>query len=309
MSMKVSTSMFFDKASNMLSNVQGSLAKTQEQLSTGKQIIKPSDVPEKAAVVTRLESELARQASYQNSLKTVDIRLKSEETALTNSSDVMYRMKELAMQAANDTLSLAVRKSVSLEMSQLRDQLLSLANSQDSNGNYLFAGSRVTKMPFSPDAKGMVNYQGDQNRMVIGVGDNRRMNLNMAGTDAFTNVVRDNGKGGRVGIGFFQSLNDLVDSVKNSDKVSLQRGLGEIDMLQQGLSNASAQIGTDMNVIDSQNNVLDEIVLRLKSTLSDVQDLDYTEAITKMNKDQLALEAAQNTFAKISKLSLFNFIN
>jgi flagellar hook-associated protein 3 FlgL len=309
MSMKVSTSMFFDKASSMLSNVQGSLAKTQEQLSTGKQIIKPSDVPEKAAVVTRLESELARQASYQNSLKTVDIRLKSEETALTNSSDVMYRMKELAMQAANDTLSLADRKSVSLEMSQLRDQLLSLANSQDSNGNYLFAGSRVTKMPFSPDAKGMVNYQGDQNRMVIGVGDNRRMNLNMAGTDAFTNVVRDNGKGGRVGIGFFQSLNDLVDSVKNSDKVSLQRGLGEIDMLQQGLSNASAQIGTDMNVIDSQNNVLDEIVLRLKSTLSDVQDLDYTEAITKMNKDQLALEAAQNTFAKISKLSLFNFIN
>ena len=309
MSMKVSTSMFFDKASSMLSNVQGSLAKTQEQLSTGKQIIKPSDVPEKAAVVTRLESELARQASYQNSLKTVDIRLKSEETALTNSSDVMYRFKELAMQAANDTLSTADRQSVSLEMSQLRDQLLSLANSQDSNGNYLFAGSRVTKMPFSPDAKGMVNYQGDQNRMVIGVGDNRRMNLNMAGTDAFTNVVRDDGKGGRVGIGFFQSLTDLVNSVKNSDKVGLQRGLGEIDKLQQGLSNASAQVGTDMNVIDSQNNVLDEIVLRLKSTLSDVQDLDYTEAITKMNKDQLALEAAQNTFAKISKLSLFNFIN
>jgi flagellar hook-associated protein 3 FlgL len=309
MSMKVSTSMFFDKASSMLSNVQGSLAKTQEQLSTGKQIIKPSDVPEKAAVVTRIESELARQTSYQNSLKMVDIRLKSEETALTNSSDVMYRMKELAMQAANDTLSAADRQTVSLEMSQLRDQMLSLANSQDSNGNYLFAGSRVTQMPFSPDAKGMVMYQGDQNRMIVGVGDNRRMNLNMAGTDAFTNVVRDDGKGGRVGIGFFQSLNDLVNSVKNSDKVGLQRGLGEIDQLQQGLSDASAQVGTDQNVIDSQNNVLDEIVLRLKSTLSDVQDLDYTEAITKMNKDQLALEAAQNTFAKISKLSLFNFIN
>jgi len=293
----------------MLSNVQGSLAKTQEQLSTGKQIIKPSDVPEKAAVVTRIESELARQTSYQNSLKMVDIRLKSEETALTNSSDVMYRMKELAMQAANDTLSAADRQTVSLEMSQLRDQMLSLANSQDSNGNYLFAGSRVTQMPFSPDAKGMVMYQGDQNRMIVGVGDNRRMNLNMAGTDAFTNVVRDDGKGGRVGIGFFQSLNDLVNSVKNSDKVGLQRGLGEIDQLQQGLSDASAQVGTDQNVIDSQNNVLDEIVLRLKSTLSDVQDLDYTEAITKMNKDQLALEAAQNTFAKISKLSLFNFIN
>lgn len=309
MSMKVSTSMFFDNASNMLSNVQSSLAKTQEQLSTGKQITKPSDVPEKAAVVTRIESELARQTSYQNSMKTVGIRLTAEETALSSSSDVMYRMKELAMQAANDTLSPADRQTVSLEMSQLRDQMLSLANSQDSNGNYLFAGSRVTHMPFTNDAKGRVVYQGDESRMLVAVGDNRRMNLNMVGSDAFTNVVRDDGKGGKVGVGFFQSMDDLVASVKNSDKVGIQRGLGELDTLQQGLSNATAQIGTDQNVIDSQNNVLDETVLRLKTTLSDVQDLDYTEAITKLNKDQLALESAQSSFAKISKLSLFNFIN
>jgi flagellar hook-associated protein 3 FlgL len=58
-----------------------------------------------------------------------------------------------------------------------------------------------------------------------------------------------------------------------------------------------------------QNSVLDQVVLRLKSTRSDVEDLDYTEAITRMNKDQLALEAAQSSFAKISKLSLFNYIN
>jgi ABC-type amino acid transport substrate-binding protein len=79
--------------------------------------------------------------------------------------------------------------------------------------------------------------------------------------------------------------------------------------LQQGIIDANAQVGTDMNVVDSQNSVLDEISLRLKTTLSDVQDLDYTEAITKMNKDQLALESAQSSFAKISKLTLFSYIN
>ena len=56
MVMKVSTSMFFDKASKQLGNVQGGLAKTQEQLSTGKQINKPSDEPDKASLITRLES-------------------------------------------------------------------------------------------------------------------------------------------------------------------------------------------------------------------------------------------------------------
>lgn len=309
MVMKVSTSMFFDRASAQLANVQGNLAKTQEQLSTGKQITKPSDEPDKASLVTRLESEIARQKSYQESIKAIEIRRKAEETALNSTSDVMFRMKELSVQAANDTLGAADRRTISLEMTELRNQIVSLANSQDSNGNYLFAGSRVSQMPFSPDAKGVIVYKGDQARMVVGVGDNRRMNQNIPGSDAFTNVVRDDGKGGRVGIGFFQAMGDLIEAVKSSNRVAIQRGISEIDTLQQGLSDATAQVGTDLNVVDSQNNVLDEITLRLKTTMSDIQDLDYTEAITKMNKDQLALEAAQSSFAKISKLSLFNYIN
>jgi flagellar hook-associated protein 3 FlgL len=309
MVMKVSTSMFFDKASAQLGNVQGSLAKTQAQLSTGKQITKPSDLPDKAALVTRLESEIARQNTYQGNIKTVEIRLTGEETALKNTSDVMFRMKELAIQAANDTLSGADRKTVALELNELRNQVLSLANSQDANGNYYFSGSRVSHMPFGPDAKGVIVYQGDQTRMVVNVGDNRRMSLNLPGSDAFTKVVRDDGKGGSTGVGFFQSLNDLIDAVKGSNRVAIQRGISEIDTLQQGLSNATAKVGTDLNVVDAQNNVLDEITLRLKSTMSDIQDLDYTEAITRMNKDSLALEAAQSSFAKISKLSLFNYIN
>jgi flagellar hook-associated protein 3 FlgL len=173
----------------------------------------------------------------------------------------------------------------------------------------LFAGSRSTQTPYALDASGHITYQGDQSRMKVPVGDNRRMNLNIPGSDAFGSVVRSDGKGGRVGVGFFQALGDLIDSVKGSNLIGIQQGIAEIDHLQQGISDAEAQVGTDLNVVDSQNNVLDEITLRLKTTMSDIQDLDYTEAITKMNKDQLALEAAQSSFAKISKLSLFNYIN
>lgn len=309
MVMKVSTGMFFDNASKQLGNIQGSLAKTQEQLSTGKQINKPSDAPDKSSMITRLQSEMKRQASYQGNLKAVNVRLQAEETALKNTSDVMYRFKELGIQAANDTLSDADRKTISMEMTQLKDQILSLANSQDSNGNYLFAGSRVAQAPFAQDPKGHVIYQGDQSRMVVPVGDNRRMNLNIPGSDAFVHLVRDDGKGNKIGVGFFQALADMVDAVKNTDRPNIQQGIKELNAMQQGISDANAQVGTDMNVVDSQGAVLDEITLRLKTTLSDVQDLDYTEAITKMNKDQLALESAQSTFAKISKLSLFNYIN
>ena len=307
--MKVSTSLFFERASTQLGNVQGSLAKTQEQLSTGKQITKPSDEPDKASTVTRLESEMARQKSYQETLTTVQTRLTSQETSLRNVSDVLIRIKELTVQAANDTVSSADRKAIGLEIIGLRDQLLSQANAQDTNGNFLFAGSRSTQAPYALDAKGHITYQGDQSRMKVQVGDNRRMNANTPGSDVFLRVIRDDGKGNQVGVNFFEALKDLSDAITNGLPKDMDRGLGEIDILQQGISNATAQIGSDMSVVDMQNSVLDETTLRLKSTLSDVQDLDYTEAITRMNKDQLALEAAQSTFAKIAKLTLFNYIN
>jgi flagellar hook-associated protein 3 FlgL len=191
----------------------------------------------------------------------------------------------------------------------LKDQVLSLANSQDTNGNYLFSGSRTGVPAFSKDASGRVLYQGDQARMKVNVGDSRRMNLNMPGSDAFTRVVRDDGQGGKVGVDFFQSLDDLVAAVNSGDHPNMQRGIAEIDTLQNGISQGLGQVGSDLAIVDMQNTVLDQVVLQLKTTRSDVEDLDYTSAITKMNKDQLALEAAQSSFAKISQLSLFKYMN
>ena len=306
--MKISTTLYFDRATQQMGNVQANLSKVQEQMSTGLQIVKPSDAPDKAALVTRMESELSRQTSYQETLKAVNVRLTAQETALKNTSDVLYRIKELATQAANDTLSSADRQSVALELGALREQIMSLGNSQDSNGNYLFSGSKASTPPYAKDNAGVVYYQGDQARMKVNVGDSRRMNLNMPGSDAYVRVVRDDGKGGKTGVDFFQALDDLVTAVKSSDHTNIQRGISEVDALQQGVSDGLAQVGTDLTVVDMQNSVLDEVVLRLKATRSDVEDLDYTEAITRMNKDQLALQAAQSGFSKISQLSLFNYI-
>jgi flagellar hook-associated protein 3 FlgL len=88
----------------------------------------------------------------------------------------------------------------------------------------------------------------------------------------------------------------------------MQRGMGEIDKLIDGVTLAHANVGTDLNVIDQQTSVIDDTVINLKSTLSSVEDLDYNTAITKMNQQMLSLQAAQSSFAKISQMSLFDFI-
>jgi flagellin-like hook-associated protein FlgL len=122
-------------------------------------------------------------------------------------------------------------------------------------------------------------------------------------------VVRTDAKGVASGIGFFQALDQLTAAVQGSSRMNMQRGIGEMDALQNGLTLALAQVGTDMNVADAQTAVLEETRLSLKTTLSNIEDLDYAEAIGQMNKQMLSLEAAQSSFGKISKLNLFNYLN
>jgi flagellar hook-associated protein 3 FlgL len=307
--MKISTNALFDRATQQMGTVQTSLAKSQAQLAAGKQVITPSDSPTQAASIQRLKSILARQDSYGNTLAAVQTRLQDEESALQSVSNMVVRVKEIAVQAASDTLGPADRKVLGVEMQGLRDQIFSMANMQDSSGNYLFAGSRVDQPAFAENGFGDVTYQGDQTRMRVSVGDQRTVQLNRSGSEAFVTVVRTDPKGAQTGIGFFQAIDQLTAAVRGSDRVAMQRGIGEMDSLQNGLTLSLAQVGTDMNVADAQTAVLEETRLSLKSTLSNIEDLDYAEAIGLMNKQLLSLEAAQSSFGKISKLNLFNYLN
>jgi flagellar hook-associated protein 3 FlgL len=284
------------------------LAKSQAQLAQGKQIINPSDAPDQASTVQRLKSILTRQDSYQTALNTVQNRLQGEDSTLSSVSDLLIRAKEIAVQANNDTLSSDNRKALGVELQGLRDQMLSLANTKDTNGNYLFAGSKVSQPPFVSVAGGSPQYVGDQTRMNVMVGENRSMPINRTGTDAFVPVNRTAPDGTSQGVGFFNVMDDLIKGVNTSDRPKMQGGLGELDTLLGGLSMARANIGSGLKGIEQQTSVIEDTVLNLKTTLSSVEDLDYASAITKMNQQMLSLEAAQSSFAKISQLNLFNYI-
>ena len=307
--MKISTSFLFDRATSQMSTVQNKLANAQAQMSQGKQIIAPSDAPDQAAVIMRFKGVIQRNESFTNTLNSANARYRAEETTLQNVSDSMIRMRELGIQAANDTLSPVDRQAIALEMGGLRDQVMSLANTQDTGGAYLFAGSRVGEPAFGVDATGAFVYQGDQTKISVLVGEQRAVQLNRPGSDVFERVLRTNADGNAVGVSFFQAMNDMVQAVHNSDRDAMQIGLGEFSAMTDSISLALAHVGTNMNVVDSQQTVIDETVLRLKTLLSNVEDLDYATAITQMNKDMLALEAAQSSFAKVSQLNLFNYIN
>jgi len=100
----------------------------------------------------------------------------------------------------------------------------------------------------------------------------------------------------------------MITAIDESTTAEIQQGVSDLTQMHNNLTLSQAQNGSDQIVVQSQLDVLDETALRLKSTLSEIEDLDYAEAVTRMNKEMMALEAAMGSFAKISSLSLFDYI-
>jgi flagellar hook-associated protein 3 FlgL len=304
--MKISTGSFFDRATQQLSTAQSRVATTQAQMATGKQLARPSDNPDQAIAIDRLRTALNRQETLSANLQTIQRRFQTEETALNSSTDVFARIKELSIQAANDTMGSKERAIIALEMGSLRDQLVTLANTRDDQGQYLFSGTKAETAVYDALSTDSA-YQGDQTTAQLTSGVEDLQTFNRSGTDVFTRIVRETPDGPE-GIGFFQAIDDLILAVEEGDQADMQRSIAEMDLMHQGLALATADVGVRMNKLDSQAALIDETVLRLKTTLSDVQDLDYTEAVTRMNKQMLSLEAAMSSFSKISQLNLFDYI-
>ncbi|MFN5724993.1 MAG: flagellar hook-associated protein FlgL, partial [Betaproteobacteria bacterium] len=257
--MKVSTSLFFDRASQQMVAGQQRLSQLQLQLGTGKKINNASDAPDQASTLRRLSTTIAQQESYKKNLGSLTERLENQDTALQNVSSMMIRLRELSVQYANGTLSGEQRRIAAIEVRGVRDQILSLANSKDSNGLGLFNGSRVMTDAFNANGE----YQGDQTSNDVPVGDSRAVSNRRSGSDVFTSVIRSSG-GTDQAVGFFKVIDDLALALETNKPTDVQRGIGELAQLHQGVSLAQADVGSDLNVVEAQSTVIDEQLLRLK---------------------------------------------
>jgi flagellar hook-associated protein 3 FlgL len=307
--MKISTGQLFDRAVTQMSDQKGKVAEMQTKLASGKQIVQTSDDPDKAGLIQRLNTAYNRQETYESTLNSVEDRLSAEESSLMATDNILQRVRELAVQASSDTTSADDRAIISTEINALKDSLLALANTRDVNGNYVFSGSAVRTVPFAADAEGNMRYQGDNSYVAVDVSEQRRLIMNRPGNEVFDGVVRleTDGTGPRK-VSFFNVIADFSNALATNDTTGIQRSLGEVDELSATLSISLADVGSRQNVVESQRDVLADTKLRYKSVLSNAEDLDYASAVTKLSAELLSLEAAQASFAKISQLTLFDYI-
>lgn len=191
--MRLSTSWMYQQSLSTMLSQQSSLAATQNQVDTGNRINVASDDPAGAGQVVSLNHVMAANAQYSSTIDTANTRLNTEASTLGSVNDVLDSVRTLALQAVNGTLSASDRNSIASQLSQMRDQLMQLANTTDSNGNALFAGTSTTKTPFQMNANGVVSYGGNDAQQRSSVGSGLQVASSDPGSGLFMNIPMGNG--------------------------------------------------------------------------------------------------------------------
>lgn len=401
--MRLSTAGMHRTSISAILEQQSRMAKTQEQVTTGKRYQSASEDPIAATRSAVLDRSLADNALYARNSNMIEARLKFEEQSLADVNDVLQYVRERALQGANSTLGADERRMLANDVRQQIQALVEIANRDDGNGEYLFAGTSTGAAPFARGTTG-VTYQGDMTNRVVRISNSQSIADGHNGADVFMNIAERNGvfrtdvaatntgsgtiDVGRVvnstawvddnyslqfttatdwqvvddtlpvpnvitsGTGFtsgqtisflgasvtitgtpaagdsfsitpaqntdmFAMLEELVVTLGSAsttplDKATFQAQIGaSIANLDQSLSRASqvrAEVGSRLNAIDLAAETRGAESVDLQDLLSDLRDVDYAEAVSRLNQQYTGLQAAQAAYTKIAQLSLFDYL-
>jgi len=186
---RIATSMITQRAIDAMLRQQGKVSDTQLQISTGRRVLTPADDPASASRVLGLNRALETVQQYQSNIDRTQSRLETEEGVLKGATNLLQRVSELAVQGNNDTLSTTDTTAIASEVHQLLDQLYSMANTSDSNGEYIFAGYQSGTKPFTNPAIGSYDYKGDLGQRQLQISSDRQVADGDNGFELFVNVA------------------------------------------------------------------------------------------------------------------------
>lgn len=179
--MRISTSQYFETSASGYSKNFSDTAKTQQQISSGNRIQTAADDPVGAAKLLQLQQQSALLTQYSGNMTSVTNSLTQEEGVLDSITTALQRAQELTIQAGNGGLSDADRTSIASEIGEIEKNVLGLLNTKDSNGQYMFSGSKSSTPPYVQNSDGSYTYQGDQTELSLQVSDTLKLATNHTG--------------------------------------------------------------------------------------------------------------------------------
>jgi flagellar hook-associated protein 3 FlgL len=285
-----------------LQNVTNQLSTTQQQLSSGKSILKPSDDPFGTAKAMQLSADLASNQQYQTNVNNAISWQNSSDTALNDINSLAQQARTLVVQGANGTLDASDRQTIVDQLDQIIDSIKTAANTQYA-GSYIFAGGKTTTPPYTTGgtfdgADYDDSYSGDSTALNSEIGPSVQVKINTIGQS----VIGDSTTG------LLATLRQ-VQSDLESNPDGLQADLSALDSEGDTITSAQATVGATSNRLSTALSRLQQLQETETSLLSNTQDADIAQLSVDFSQQQAVFQAALKAGASIIQPSLMDFLS
>lgn len=192
--MRISTQQIFLNNIDNISKTSADLFKTQQQLSTGKRVLQPSDDPLASAQIQKFKKEIARTDQFIDNIEVSKRRLSLEENTIDQINNQSIKLRELTIQGKTGTLSEGDRKTIAAEVDEIIKSLQGLMNTKDVQGEFLFSGNKGFTEPYAYNATtNRYEFNGDDGQRFLQVGPTNKVASTDSGFDVFEKVPRVQG--------------------------------------------------------------------------------------------------------------------
>ena len=308
--MRVTTNM---TAANSIYNLQQNRIKLdslQEQIASGVKIQSPSDDPIAARQLLDLEEKLKAGEQYLGNINKAKVWLSITDTALGGIADMIRQARSVAANigsGSNDQITTANAVS---QLTEIKRQLVNMANTQLGE-QYIFSGFNDTTAPFAyqapavPPAAPVPNpaYAGttDDVNVMIDRGASSQLAINITGDKVLTNV-------GPSGINILDEIDNLIDGINGNDLAGIKAAALQIDKSAAEITGLRSQIAGRQMRVESAEKMIALNRNTVQTLMENMQNVDMIKAATELNQQKTAFEAALSATAKISQLSLMDYL-
>ncbi len=295
--MRVSTSLLFQQGIQSLQRQQSEMIRAQADIATGVKLRTADRDPAAFGQASQLTSQQSRVDQFLRGNEMATGKIQAQEDRLAASTDILQRVRDIAIQANNGANDATSRAALADELASLRDALAGQANAKDERGEYVFSGTQAGQVPY--DAAGADQIGGTAQPVDLQVGESNSVTVNRVASDIFNTAPGSNRSA-------MQVIDDLEAAVLAGDTASYGSLQGEVDQVLDRVITTQGEMGNDLSKLERLRDDQNAWSLSNKESISKLRDTDLAEAITRLNENYLTLQATQQSMAKIQQLSLFN---
>lgn len=280
----------------VLSDIQGvftKLSQTQEKLSSGKQLTKPSDDPFATSRALLYRGDLEANQQYQTNVTDAKSWLDATDTALSTVQSDFNRVRNLVLQGANGSNSQVQRDAIVSELTQLADSIKAAGNTQYA-GRFIFSGTATNQAPFTPG--GADTYLGNTATINRSIGDGVQIPVNVTGDTVFTPVLA----------AIRQAIVDLSPGGTPANLGGID--LKAIDAASNQILVTQASVGAGTNRLTAALDRLQQLNLAQTQQLSDTEDADVAQTMIDYSTQSAVYQAALKAGSQLIQPSLLDFL-